>query len=94
MKVCINMAIVVYSKVGCPFCSLLKAELRRRGHSYTEMDLSDDSVRQEFYANTGTKTVPQVFVNNGEVSLTNPTGRHIGDWSAVNKDWQALETPT
>lgn len=85
------MEIVVYSKDGCPFCSLLKAELRKRGFAYREFDLTDDSVRQEFYANTGTNTVPQLFVADSTVTLTHPSGRRIGGWSEVNGDWQSLE---
>lgn len=85
------MEVVVYSKLGCPFCSLLKMELKKRGFTYREHDLSDDSLRAEFYTNTGTNTVPQVFLTNEETSLTQPTGRRIGGWTDVSSDWQALE---
>lgn len=86
------MAIVVYSKSGCPFCSLLKMELNKRRLVYTEFDLTDDSIRQIFYDNTGTNTMPQVFLTDDESRLTEPTGRRIGGYSEVSKDWQVLET--
>lgn len=83
--------ITVYSKVGCPFCSLLKAELRKRNISYTEFDLTDDSIRQQFYAVSGTNTVPQVYVGEEATGLTKPAGVHIGGWTEVSANWQALE---
>ncbi len=83
--------IVVYSKAGCPFCSLLKMELGKRGLGYTEYDLSDDSIRAEFYANTGVSTVPQVFLTEEKTSLTQPSGHCIGGWTECSLDWQVLE---
>lgn len=83
--------IVVYSKAGCPFCSLLKMELGKRGLVYTEFDLSDDSTRQEFYAHTGTNTVPQLFLTTQEPGLTQPSGRRIGGWSEVSSAWDVIE---
>lgn len=86
-------SVLVYSKEGCPFCSLLKAALRQRRIEFTEFDLSDDSTRAEFYANTGTSTVPQVFVDtaNAQGSLTVPVGVRIGGWKEVSSNWQVFE---
>ena len=87
--------VLVYPKDGCPFCSLLKSALRTRRIEYTEFNLSDDSIRAEFYANTGTSTVPQLFLvegdDNVEPTLTVPTGRRIGGWKEVSSDWQVFE---
>ena len=84
------MEIVVYSKAGCPFCSLLKMELGKRGHAFTEFDLSDESIRKEFYKNTGTSTVPQLFLTDEQTSLTHPSGQRIGGWAEVSANWQML----
>ena len=84
-------SIAVYSKQGCPFCSLLKMELGKRGFDYSEFDLSDDATRQSFYAETGVNTVPQVFIHAEKASLTQPFGVRIGGWSEVSSDWEALE---
>lgn len=84
--------IVVYSKDGCPFCSLLKAELRKRGFGFEEFDLSDDSIRQEFYANTGTNSVPQLFLAEGNCGLTTPVGTRIGGWTEVSQNWTVLDS--
>lgn len=85
------MQTVVYSKSGCPFCSLLKMELDRRGYVYTAIDLSDDTTRQEFYENTGTKSVPQVFLTDGPVMVTRPSGTPLGGWSEVSTNWHVFE---
>ena len=87
------MAVVVYSKTGCPFCSLLKMELGKRNIAFTEFDLTDDSLRKEFYDKVGVSTVPQVFLTDGPVSLTEPSGRRIGGYSEVSQDWNVLITP-
>jgi glutaredoxin len=86
------MQVVVYSKLGCPFCSLLKMELTKRGIAYHEIDLTDDSLRQEFYEKTGTKTVPQVFLLEDSASLTDLSGRRIGGYSDVKQDWSVFDT--
>lgn len=83
--------IVVYSKAGCPFCSLLKIELDKRGLVYHEIDLTDDKARQRFYANAGVGTMPQLYVTNEKASLTMPSGQAFGGWSDVSKDWEAIE---
>ncbi len=85
------MEIVIYSKDGCPFCSLLKMELSKRGFSFTEYNLSDDSIRAEFYEKTGTASVPQLFLTAEPTSLTTPSGQRIGGWSDVSADWQVLD---
>jgi glutaredoxin len=79
------MRLLVYSKNGCPFCSLLKAELATRRISYETFDLSDDVVRASFYANSSKKSVPQVYLTEGEATLTNPSGESLGGWSEVSK---------
>lgn len=83
--------IVVYSKEGCPFCSLLKNELRKRSLTYEEVDLSDDSERQLFYERTGVRTVPQLYLADESHTLEEPTGTRIGGWTEVSRDWKALE---
>ena len=79
------MRLVVYSKNGCPFCSLLKRELANRNLPYELHDLTDNSVRDTFYANSGTKSVPQVYLTEGQASLTEPSGEHLGGWTEVSK---------
>lgn len=83
--------IVVYSKEGCPFCSLLKNELRKRSLTYEEVDLSDDSERQLFYERVGVRTVPQLYLADENHTLEEPTGTRIGGWTEVSRDWKALE---
>lgn len=82
--------ITVYTKAGCPFCSLLKMELDKRGFSYESFDLSDDVVRAKFYVASGTKTVPQIYIHTEEASLALPLGVNMGGYSDIAKDWSML----
>lgn len=84
------MRLLVYSKRGCPFCSLLKEELANRRITYELFDLSDDDVRDLFYANSGKKSVPQIYLTEGEASLTSPSGESLGGWSDVSKSLDSL----
>ena len=77
------MIFVMFTKAGCPFCSLMKAALRKHDIPFDVVDLSDDARRAEFYEATGNKTVPQLY-------LTRPVGEngfiedvHLGGWSDV-----------
>lgn len=83
--------IVVYSKAGCPFCSLLKNGLRRRGKEYVEIDVSDDATRQGFYDAAGVNTVPQLFITDQPCTPTQPSGERVGGWSEVSKAWETLD---
>jgi glutaredoxin len=84
------MRLLVYSKKGCPFCSLLKAELATRRIDYESFDLSNDDVRASFYQNSGKKSVPQVYLTEGEASLTSPSGESLGGWTEVSKLLESL----
>lgn len=72
-------------------CSLLKLELRKRGLTYEEIDLSDDSLRASFYERTGIRTVPQLYLADENHSPEEPNGTRIGGWTDVAKNWKALE---
>ncbi len=51
----------IYSKSQCPYCDMAKKVLKQQGIEYVEQNLDDDAVRQEFYAKTGARTVPQIY---------------------------------
>ena len=85
------MSLVVYSKKGCPFCSLLKRELTTRAIPFESHDLSDDSVRAVFYSNSGTKSVPQVYLTSEPTTLTSPSGKALGGWTDVAKILTSLK---
>lgn len=84
------MRIVVYTKEGCPFCSLLKLELVKKGIAYESVDLSHDATRQEFYDRAGVNTVPQVYKAGEDHSLTNLTGERLGGWSDLKGKFELL----
>lgn len=84
-------SVVVFSKDGCPFCSLLKNELKKRNVEFKEYDLSDDELRQSFYEVYGVKTVPQLFFFD-KLSSSNPLPEdRVGGWSEVSADWSIFD---
>ncbi len=55
--------IVVYSMLLCPYCHRAKALLRKKGVSFTEIDVGMDvEKRAEMTKRAGRHTVPQIFV--------------------------------
>ncbi len=59
----------IYTKSWCPFCARAKDRLDRKGVSYHEIDVTEDSIREFEMMHRSTRhTVPQIFVN----------GRHLG----------------
>ena len=54
----------IYTKDFCIWCDRAKALLESKDLKFTEIDISNDVARSEFYSNVGegVKTVPQVFI--------------------------------
>jgi glutaredoxin 3 len=63
-------AIEVYSSDFCPYCARAKALLRKKGVSFTEIDvISEPRRRVEMRERAGGRTsVPQIFID----------GQHVG----------------
>jgi mycoredoxin len=63
--------VVVYTRPGCPFCTSLRAGLRRHDLVFTEVDIWEDAEAAAAVRSIadGNETVPTVVV---------------GDWKAVN----------
>ena len=64
------MAIVMYTKEGCPFCIRAKELLANLGQEFEEIDIVENPHRREEMIEKahGASTVPQIFIND----------RHIG----------------
>lgn len=65
--------IVMYARPGCPFCTMLRADLNAAGLPYTERDIWQDpeaAAAVRAVAN-GNETVPTI--NIGEVWMVNPS---------------------
>ena len=79
-----NVAVV--STVACPYCRRAKSALSERGIEFIEIDASNQTeLRAATLAATGSKTVPQIFVN----------GKSIGGCDALlqqldSGDFQSL----
>lgn len=77
------MQYFMFTKQGCPYCSLMKASLTKKGVPFTVIDLSNDDSRRDFYERTGKTTVPQLYwtaLENGSPDLT---GECLGGWAEV-----------
>lgn len=61
--------IVIYTKSWCPYCHSAKALLRRKGLTFTEIDVSTDPEGQAAMAVRagGRSTVPQIFIGDTHV---------------------------
>ena len=69
----------IYTGPLCSFCDFAKALLDRKGVSYKEIFIGDDTNKMEemIKKTNGMRTVPQIFID----------GKHIGD----NDKLHALE---
>jgi glutaredoxin 3 len=61
--------ITIYTKGWCPYCQAAKALLKRKGASFTELDVErDPDARKEMLARSGGRmTVPQIFIGDTHV---------------------------
>jgi mycoredoxin len=70
----IAMPLTMYSTTWCGYCARLKAQLRREGIEYTEVDIEHDPEAAQFVmsVNGGNQTVPTVVFPDGS-ARTNPS---------------------
>ena len=61
--------IEIYTTRVCPYCVRAKALLKRKGQSFTEIDVSDDDelMGQMVQRSGGRMTVPQIFIGDTHV---------------------------
>ena len=68
--------IVIYTTAICPYCTHAKNLLNTKGYKYSEIDVSDPSLRSMLSKKSqGRKTVPQIFI--GEM--------HVGGYDELSK---------
>lgn len=69
--------VVVYSRPGCPFCTMLRTGLKLRGVPFREVNIWQDPEAAAFVRSVarGNETVPTVSI--GEVSLVNPSAKEV-----------------
>lgn len=77
-----SAVVEVYTVSWCPYCERIRNLLKRKGVQYTEIDVSESSIKEQMIKRTnGKKTVPQLFIN----------GEYIGDCDGTHKlDAQGL----
>ncbi|MBB6308257.1 glutaredoxin 3 [Xanthobacter tagetidis] len=61
--------IVIYTKSYCPYCHAAKELLRRKGWTFTEIDVTTDAEGQQEMSRRagGRTTVPQIFIGDTHV---------------------------
>ncbi|GAA4611174.1 glutaredoxin family protein [Saccharopolyspora hordei] len=69
--------VVVYTRPGCPFCTMLRAGLRQEGLEFTEVDIWEDPEAAATVRGIadGNETVPTVVV--GEWQAVNPSASSV-----------------
>ena len=56
--------VVMYRTRFCPYCMRAAELLRRKGVAFREVDVSSDpAARERLLEETGSHTVPQIFIN-------------------------------
>lgn len=80
----IGQRFMVYTRDGCGYCTRAKELLIRRGHVFTEVDLTEDEKRQAFYNQMGfegsDRTMPKIYLNTSDP--TQPY-RYIGGYTEL-----------
>lgn len=75
--------IVIYTKDWCGYCRAAKQLLERLGHSFEEIDVTNDvaTYRQMVQLADGRSTVPQIFVDGvgigGYTDLARLVSEHV-----------------
>jgi glutaredoxin 3 len=58
----------IYTTPYCPYCVWAKRLLAKKSVSYEEIDVAgDDEARERLTAQTGQRTVPQIFIGETHV---------------------------
>ena len=59
-----SATVLIYLTHWCPYCQRAKALLKKKGASFTEVDVDDrPDLRSWLVSASGQRTVPQVFIN-------------------------------
>lgn len=60
--------VTIYSTTVCPYCVRAKDLLKRKGVSFTEVNVDDDDARAAMISKVGgRRTVPQIFIGDTHV---------------------------
>lgn len=67
--------IIIYIAPLCPYCTMAKKLLERKGAAYTEINIdSKPGLREEVMEKTRRRTVPQIYIGD----------RHIGGFDDLH----------
>ncbi len=86
--------VTVYTRPGCPFCTLLRAGLRRHDLTFVEVDIWQDPDAAAVVRSLadGNETVPTVVIGppGRDSSTTGTRATDTGVWAAVNPSPDAV----
>jgi len=76
------LKIKLYSRENCIWCVRAKALLQENNLNYTEIDLTDDTKRDQFYKEVGRNvaTVPQIYFDDTRIGGYN----ELREWLSNN----------
>ncbi len=62
------MSVVMYTRGGCPYCSMAKQLLESKGVEWTEINIDEEPERlDEMIERSGRTTVPQIFMGDTHI---------------------------
>jgi glutaredoxin 3 len=60
--------VIMYTTRICPYCTMAKRLLDKKGATYTEINVDgDNSLREEMMLKTNRRTVPQIYIGSVHV---------------------------
>jgi len=60
--------VILYTKENCPYCHMAKELLTTRQVKFEEIRIDlDENKREEMIAQSGRRTVPQIFINDQSI---------------------------
>jgi len=60
--------ILIYSGKFCPYCTMAKKLLEKKGLNYTEINVDENpALRQEMMQKTKRRTIPQIYIGEHHV---------------------------
>lgn len=62
--------VIIYTKVGCPYCAAAKKHYNDQGIEYTEIDVhSTDGAKEKVVELSGGENIVPLIIDNGEVKI-------------------------
>lgn len=80
--------IILYTQYGCPFCDIMKNNLKEWGYTYQEINIDKMPEQKQFLKEQGHRTVPQLYVNGKHVNKVNTVDFTVEMLQAKRSKWR------